>query len=269
MRHERRSGWLWVVPVLALLAGCTHKYGRSGSTMRDESPPVATEKTDPVNAANVNLGLAKGYFEQGNLKDALEKLQKATTLNPKLPEAHSLLGLVYEQIGQIKESEAEHRKAVELAPKSGAMSNNYGAFLCRQGRFEEADARFAQALADPFYETPQAALANRGTCAMRWGKQDLAEASLREALKRRPDQPDVLLPLAQILYQKGDYFRARAFLQRYEELSKANPQSLELAMHIEDRLGNQSAATEYRKRLETEFPDSEQAQQLSKAEDKG
>jgi type IV pilus assembly protein PilF len=269
MRREQRCRWLAIAAALALLGGCTHKYGRSGSSLHDEPAPVATEKTDPVNAANVNLGLAKGYFEQGDLKDAMEKLQKATTLNPKLAEAHSLLGLVYEQIGQPKEGDAEHRKAVELKPKSGAMNNNYGAFLCRQGHFEEADARFVQALSDPFYETPQAALANRGSCAKRWGKNDLAEGSFRDALKRRPDQPDVLLPLAQILYEKGDYFRARAFLQRYEELSKASAESLELAMNIEGRLGNESSAAEYRKRLETEFPDSEQARHVSTAEDKG
>src|SRR5262249_22461099 len=150
------------------------------------------------------------------LKLAMEKAEKAVTLNPKLAEGHSLLALIHEQVGQYKESEEHHKRAVELAPKDGNMSNNYGAFLCRRERYEEADARFAAALADPFYETPEAALANRGACAMRWGKMDLAEQSLRESLKRRPEQPDAMVRLAQILFQKGDYFRARAFVQRYE-----------------------------------------------------
>jgi type IV pilus assembly protein PilF len=218
---------------------------------------------------NTNLGLAKGYLQQGQLKLAMEKSEKAIALNPKNSEAHSLLGLINEQIGQFKESEEHHKRAVELAPKDGSMNNNYGAFLCRRERFEEADARFAAALADPFYETPEAALGNRGSCALRWGKVEVAEASLRESLKRRPDQPEVLVQLARILYQKGDYLHARAFVSRYEETSKPSAETLELAMLIEQRLGNDGAAVEYRKRIVAEFPESEQAQRLNKSEDKG
>jgi type IV pilus assembly protein PilF len=255
--------------VLLALGACKEHYTRGDMEYQPQAPMVSTEKTDPIAAAKTNLGLAKGYYAQGQLKLAMEKCEKAIALNPKLFDAHSLLALIHEQVGQSQESEQHHKRAVELAPKSGSMNNNYGAFLCRRGRYEEADARFAAALADPFYETPEAALSNRGSCAMRWGKPDVAEQSLRESLKRKPDQPEVFVQLAQILFQKGDYLRARAFVQRYEATGKPSADTLELAMLIEEKLGNDGAVVEYRKRIVAEFPESDQAQRLTKSEDKG
>ena len=254
---------------LLALGACKEHYTRGDMEYQPQAPMVSTEKTDPLAAARTNLGLAKGYYAQGQLKLAMEKCEKAIALNPKLFDAHSLLALIHEQVGQSQESEQHHKRAVELAPKSGSMNNNYGAFLCRRGRYEEADARFAAALADPFYETPEAALSNRGSCAMRAGKMDVAEQSLRESLKRKPDQPEAFVQLAQILFQKGDYLRARAFVQRYEATGKPSADTLELAMLIEEKLGNDGAVAEYRKRIVAEFPESDQAQRLSKSEDKG
>jgi type IV pilus assembly protein PilF len=42
-----------------------------------------------------------------------------------------------------------------------------GAFLCRLGRFPDAEKYFLRAVEDPFYKTPAAALANAGVCAAR------------------------------------------------------------------------------------------------------
>jgi len=266
MRLERAFG---LVCAALVLGACKDDFARQDIKRVDPPPVIATEKTDPKAAAKTNLGLAKGYYEQGQLKLAMEKSEKAIALDPKLAEAHSLLALIHEQVGQVEESEQHHKRAVELAPKDGSMNNNFGAFLCRRGRYDEADARFAAALKDPFYATPDAALANRGSCAMRAGKMDVAEQNFRESLKRSPDQPSVMVQLAQILYQKGDYLRARAFVQRYEASSKPSADTLELGMMIEHKLGNEGAATEYRKRIVAEFPESDQAQRLSKSEDKG
>jgi len=265
----RREPALMLGLAVLALGGCKDDFARSDMEYKPQPAMVSTEKSDPVAAASTNLGLAKGYYAQGQLKLAMEKCEKAISLNPKLFDAHSLLALVHEQVGQAQESEQHHKRAVELAPKNGSMNNNYGAFLCRRGRYDEADARFAAALADPFYETPEAALSNRGSCAMRGGKPEVAELSLRESLKRKPDQPEVMVQLAQILFQKGDYLRARAFVQRYEATGKPSADTLELAMMIEERLGNEGAVAEYRRRIVAEFPESDQAQRLSKSEEKG
>lgn len=239
------------------LAGCT-----AGSS-RSESPGRPAKRDS---AAEVNVGLGRAYMEQGKLDVAMEKLQKALSLDPQSVSAHTVIAVLYERIANEERAAYHYERAAQLGPKSGAAQNNYGTFLCRRGRYEEADQRFQRALEDPFYETPAMALANRGTCALQWGKNDVAEESLRRALQLEPNQPEALFQLAQILYDKKDYFRARAFVQRHEAAAGADPQALMLALRIELALDNPKGAREYRKRLLTEFPESEQAESLKPAE---
>ena len=68
--------------------------------------------------------------------------------------------------------------------------------------------------------------------------------------------------MASTLYQAGDAFRASAFLQRYDAQGLATPDALRLGHDIEFRLGNMDAARNYRQRLQSQFPDSEQARGL-------
>jgi type IV pilus assembly protein PilF len=234
---------------LLALAAC------GSAPQRDTRPSTDSRRS----AAELNVGLGQGYLEQGQLQVALEKLQKALELDPRFDSAHTVIAVVYEKIGDIERARTHYSRAVELSPKKGAVLNNYGTFLCRHGQYAEADALFARALADPFYDTPAAALANRGSCAMSWGKRDLAEQSLRRAVQLAPNQADALFQLAQLTAENGDFFRARAFLQRHEGLAPASAEALQLAMQIEAELGNRAGVREYRKRLLEEFPDSELA----------
>jgi type IV pilus assembly protein PilF len=263
MRLEATLRSVAVVLIGAALTACFggKDYQRKSETKVETTQPI-TAKDDPKKAAEINLGLGRGYLENGKTQIALEKLTKALELDPKLAPAHTLVAVVYEQIGQLQDAELHYRRAVELAPKSGSMHNNLGAFLCHQRKFDEAQAQFDLALADPFYETPEVALSNRGQCARGAGNIELAEQAYRAALKRKPDLPDALIQLAVILANKGDALHARAFLQRYEAIAQMSAESLELCMQVETKLGNETGAREYRARLIAQFPDSDQAQRL-------
>lgn len=266
MRPERLIAiGVAVALVAATVAGCGNGFRRGASTKVESTPPLS-KKEDPEKAAEINLGLGRGYLETGKTEIALEKLTKALELNPKLPAAHSLVAVVYEQIGDPAQAEMHYKRAVELQPKSGSMHNNYGAFLCHRGRYDEAEAQFRAALTDPFYETPEVALGNSATCAMSAGKMELAEQSFRAVIKRRPDDPNALLRMSALLFQKSDFLHARGFMQRYEILAEPSPESLELSMRIELKLGNAETAREYRDRLVAKFPDSDQAQRVGQAE---
>ncbi len=213
-------------------------------------------------AAAVNVSLGQSYMRQGKFEIAKEKLDKALELDPKLTDAHTVIAVLYEQIGDPESAARHYKRASELAPKSGVVNNNYGTFLCKLGRYEEADRYYARALQDPFYETPSVALTNRGTCALKWQKPELAEQSFRNALSLKPDEPEALRSLAEILYGKGEYFRARAFVQRHDAGGRAGPEALVLAVRIEEALGDKRAARDYKDRLLRDFPESEQAQGL-------
>jgi type IV pilus assembly protein PilF len=248
-----------------LLAVSLAACGTGGGT-RSEGGDTASGPGKGQTAAEINVSLGQAYLEQGRLELALDKLKKALKLDPKLSSAHTVIAVVYERINDPAQAQFHYKRAAELAPKNGPALNNYGTFLCRSKQYADADKYFARALADPFYQTPATAHANRGSCAMLWGDLDLAEKSLREAVRLQPNSAQALYDMARVLHARKDDFKARAFVQRCEAAAGASPELLELAMQIEQGLGNERGVREYRMRLKREFPDSSQAQSIANSE---
>lgn len=237
------------------LAACTNA---GNGNVKQESKEA--EKNE---AARINTELGQKYMQQGNLKVALEDLNKALSYDPDYVDAHTVIGLLYERIGDAKQAEDHYRRAAQLRPKGGNELNNYGTFLCKVGRYDESKEYFERAIADPFYNTPEVAMTNEGTCLLKAGKAAEAEPVLRKALERSPNSAEALFQLASTLYEKGEYFKARAFMQRFESVGQPRPESLMLGRNIELRLGNGSAASEYTRRLLQSFPESQQARSLN------
>jgi type IV pilus biogenesis/stability protein PilW len=255
MRLER---WGMLVALAMACAGCVTTGGDGpGANLKPDSK--ADERR---HGAEVHTELGTKYMEQGNLEGAMGKLNKAVEFDPSYAPAHTVLGVLYERINDPANAELQYRKAVELDPKKGDSNNNLAVFLCKQGRAGDAKPYFDRALADPFYATPDLALSNAGTCALKARDYDGAEVYFRKALDRNPQNADALYQMANVLYLKNDAFRARAFLQRFEALGVSSPDALKLGHDIELRLGNGEVAQDYAKRLRAKFPDSEPAHAL-------
>jgi type IV pilus assembly protein PilF len=255
MRRERGFPACVLSAMLIALAGCA--VGPPSTVKKEDA---ATQRQD---AARVHTELGQKYLQQGKLEAALEKLDKALEFDPEYVDAHTVIAVLYEAINDPAKAGEHYRRAVELKPKGGNELNNYGWFLCRQGHYDEAQGYFDRAIADPFYKTPGIALSNSGTCLLKAGKRDEAEKKLRLALEQRPNDSEALLQLASALYQKGEYFKARAFMQRFESLGQPRADALMLGRNIELKLGNGNAARDYTHRLLQAFPDSEQARSLN------
>jgi len=255
MRHNLLPR-LFVLALALALAACSSSG--QGPNIKKES--AANERAE---AARVHTELGQKYMQQGKLEMALEKLNKALSFDPDYINAHTVIAVLYERIGDLKQAEDHYRRAAQLKPKGGNELNNYGAFLCKIGRYDEAAGYFDRAVADPFYNTPEVAMTNAGTCLLKAGKLDAAEVPLRAALDRAPNSGEALFQLASVLYEKGDYFKARAFMQRFESVGQPRPESLMLGRNIELRLGNGSAAGDYTRRLLQSFPESQQARALN------
>ena len=236
--------------------------GACGATPSRSDAPGARQGNTRQQAAETNVRLGQGYLAQGKLDLARDKLLRALELDPRSVDAHTVIAVLYERIGDVDRARVHYRRAAELAPESGDVQNNYATFLCKRGEYAEADKLFARALADPFYKTPAVALSNRGACALSAGQVEAAEESLRRAVQLAPDMPDALYGLARATYQRGDYLRARAFVQRYEATGRAGADGLWLGYEVERKLGNVRGANEYRQRLLAQFPDSEAARRL-------
>lgn len=114
---------------------------------------------------NVELGL--GYLEQGQRARAKTKLTHAVTLAPNLAETQGAMAYFREMVGDTIEADRLHRQAIRMASHKGAVYNNYGAYLCRQARYLEADDAFQRALKDKNYARTAEVYENAGLCVLK------------------------------------------------------------------------------------------------------
>ncbi len=250
-----------LVGVLLTLTGCMTTTTQSGSSLGGRLA-ASSKSDDALDAARVHTELGQRYLAQGDLETAMQKLTKALQFDPNYAPAHTVMAVLDERIHRMADAEMHYRRAVALEPAKGDPNNNLGQFLCSVGKTSEALGYFRKAVADPFYKTPSLALTNQGVCQLRAGDKAGAEASFRSAIERNPQNGEALLELAGLLFHNGDTFHARAFIQRYDALGAPTAGSLRLGYDIETRLGNRDAAQTYRRRLQGQFPDSEQARTL-------
>lgn len=244
-----------------LLAGCSRLSFVKPSTERGDYTRVAPEydlREDPRERGRVlaqeQVAAASESLRAGRLEDAERQATAALAGDPSSAEAHTVLALVAGQRGQDREAGAHYAKAAGLAPARGIALNNYGTWLCSNGRAAESLELFKRALADPSYATPAVALANAGSCAMKAGQVQFAERALRAALQEDPANPVALAGLARISYDGGDYLQARAFSERRLAAAPATAEVLQLASQIEQKLGDMAASARYVQRMGSEFP---------------
>ena len=235
--------------VLSLIAACSSTPKKSDAALRK--------------AAETNTALGRQYLDRGQYEISLEKLKRAVGNDKTYAPAHTMLGVLYETIGEDEDAEKEFRLAVHYDPTDGDVNNNLGAFLCRNGKAAEATPYFDTAVEDPFYSTPGVAYANAGSCALQRGDLDKAESYLRLSLEQNQRMPEALLPMAEVSYQKESYLRARAFLQRFEAVAQENEESLRLGVLIETALGDKQSADRYRMQLMEDYPDAVPAARAS------
>jgi type IV pilus assembly protein PilF len=250
--------------VIIILA--TYLAGCQATTPAKSYDDLGVEaKEGPETQAELNVKLGVAYMQRGNNELALIKLRKALALDPNLPSAHYAIALLYDRLKKTDLARGHYHRAVEINPLYSIAQNAYGVFLCRQQEYNEADNHFMEAAKNPLYKTPQVAYANAGYCARKNGKMVLAEEYLRKALKISPRYPNALLQMAHVQYETKQYLKARAYLQRFHDVSKHTPDSLFLGIKVENELNNKNAVASYELLLKSKFPDSDEAAQLDKA----
>ena len=86
------------------------------------------EKND-LKIAESNWKLGVGYYQQGKVEAALEKLQKALKARPDYSPAHSSIALVYQRLGKNDKAREHYETALELEPSNGNIHNNFATFI--------------------------------------------------------------------------------------------------------------------------------------------
>lgn len=205
-------------------------------------------------AAGQLVANATQLYHAGRLDQAEQQVRQALKADPKSGDAHTVLAAIATARGDSAMAGQHYQQAVAIAPGTGAYTNNYGTWLCANGRAAESLGWFDQALADPKYPTPVAALVNAGACAHGIGQLDRAEASWRQALALQPDNLPALSGMAVLQFARARYLDARAFAERWLALAPADAEGLQLAARIEEKLGDNVAAQRYLSRLQATSP---------------
>ena len=227
-------------------------------TACSSSPEVREVKKDANAAAKANTELGVEYLREGNYELSKTKLTKALELEPNYAPAHDYIAVLYQTVGETKLAEKHYKKSLRLNPDNAPTRNNYGQFLCFQGRHKEATVQFMKSAENNFYPTPEVPLTNAGLCAARIPDLGTAEDYYRQALQKNPGFAPALLQMAIIRYEESNYMGARAYLERLREVARDNPQSLWLAVRTEFALNDHQAWGEYSMILKNNYPDSDE-----------
>lgn len=259
-REVARAAVLVLIAGAVLLASACSRlpfvrpdYSRGKETR--VAPEVRIDPRSGRRDAVFNLThAAQARLLAGEPARALEAAERALKVDAASAEAHSLAALSLDALGKPAASGPHHRRAAELAPQRGALLNNYGIWLCANGRAAESLGWFDRAVAAPGYETPDAALANAAACALQAGQRAIAAERGRRAIALAPANALALETLARVELAEGRGLEARAFIERRLAAAPADPDALLLASQIEQSLGDTAAAARYVQRIKAEFP---------------
>lgn len=244
---------------LSTLGGCA-----SESTTKSVEPErdltTLSDQTSADRRAQVRFELARAYFERSQVETALDEVKLALQAKPDFGDALVLRGLIYAALDQADRADESFRQALRVDPRNGDAMNSYGWFLCQRGRYDEAEKMFQQALAQPQYRDARRTLHARGVCLSRAGRWVEAEGALTRAYELDPSNPVIGFNLAEVLYQRQDYARARFYIDRVNAAPGAsNAQTLWLAARIAHKLGDQPTVDRLGDELRSRYPQSPQA----------
>jgi len=224
---------------VALLTGCAS--GPAATTQGEQ--PASADQAENRRRAQIRLQLAVGYYEQRQMAVALDEIRQAVIADPTFAEAYVMRALIYMDMGENKLAEESFLQAIKLSPNSPDFNNNYGWFLCQNGREKESIAYFDAALKNRGYQSPAKALNNAGICSMKLKNRAAAERYFSQAFQYDPGNPTTNSNLARIYFDQGDYERARFYVGRVMKSDVMTADVLWLAIKIERKLGDRAAET--------------------------
>jgi predicted TPR repeat methyltransferase len=152
------------------------------------------------------LNKASSCIEYSRLGQAEDYCRQILDLSPRTSEAYNILGIIYQEQGQIDAAITVLHKAVELDSTNANAFFNLGTVLGQQGQHEQAATAFRKGLA----LAPRTAKArnNLGLALARLGKLDEAIHSLEKATEMDPHYGDAWFNLGDAYYCRGQLQKA-------------------------------------------------------------
>lgn len=259
--------------VSTVLNGCSHSSSATSASI-DQNKAAASsnkkadqlaKKYNPEKAAKLNVDLGLAYLDSNQPARGKIKLQKALELAPYLPDVHAAFGRYYESIGESAEAEKAYLKAVKLGKNWAVSHNLYGAFLCKQGKYEQANRSFQKALEDKTYPESALVLENAGLCELAAGNKNKAKGYFEKAIRQDVNRANSSLELAYMYYEQHQYTIAWQLYHRYLLAANQTPHSLYLGVQLARVLNHKDKEASYMLLLKNEYRDSLEYKQLGQS----
>lgn len=218
------------------------RFEAAGVTRIEDANNKPVKRDSTLSSAKEHLEAGREYLLQGNYNEAISELSTATSLDPKLTEAHNLLGVAYDkkgfndraresferavkmdedadtlnnlgfslyQNGNYRAAVDRLKRAAKLAPQDERILNNLGLAYCRLGKIDEAYKAFSRAMG------PLTGNLNTAKMLERFGREDDAIRYYEAARQIDPNNSLALRRLADLYQRVGratDSDAARAAL---------------------------------------------------------
>jgi len=208
-------------------------------------------------ALNTQLGL--NYIEQDKLVLAKQKLVSVLEKMPNYAPGNSAMAYYLERTGDLEAAEKYYLRAIRFAAEKGGPDNNYGTFLCRQKRYQEADRYFQLAIRHAGYVNTAKAYENAGLCAQLAFNSPKAIDYFRNALRQDPSLKQSMLKLAELDNASGYYSEGYEHIKNYLALVNApSASTLWLAIQLAGHSGDEAAVKTYAHLLGQRFAHSQE-----------
>ena len=154
------------------------KFESVGVTRVDDARNQSEKKMTAASSAREHLDAGREFLLAGNYSDAITELSTAASLDPKLTEAHNLLGVAYDKKGFADRAKDSFERAVKLEEDAETL-NNLGFSLYQNGNYRAAVDRLKRAA--KLAPADERILNNLGLAYCRLGKVDEAYKAFTHA----------------------------------------------------------------------------------------
>jgi Flp pilus assembly protein TadD len=139
-------------------------------------------------------------------------------------EGHAQAGLRFAEQNDLKNAEAELRRAVDLSPNNPQYLTGLGGILGMQRKLEESTSYLEKALK----LDPDNLVSRRNLASNHWqmGHFEDAKLHLRQILRAKPEEPRTTLLLGMVEESLKNYAKAAELLQKVSALVKQQPESV-------------------------------------------
>lgn len=231
---------------ISLLSAC------SSSTPEQRLIGSGSFNAQEASKTRVSLGLT--YLQNGNFTQAKFNLDKALEFAPRSADAHYAMAYYYEQVEEIELAEESYQQAIDYAPKNADILNSYGAFLCKQSKYEDAKSFFLKAVNSKNYISTAETYENLAICSQSQGLKDDALDYFQSALNHQPTRPQSLFLLAKLQTELKQFADAKKTLWKFERNATVTAESLFLSYQIARGMRDTKAALGFGELLKSMFP---------------